>query len=225
MGERLEGKVVLVTGAGQASAGHRLGSSQGRCGGGPGRAHVGQREAVASEIADLGGKAIPLLCDVADRAQVDAAVAATAEAFGGLDAIVNNAAVGAQKLLADLTDEEVEKSWRVETMGTSVRHASRASAPAQNGGAIVNFGSTTAIEGNASFGAYAMSKEAIRDRRAWPPASGAGTTSGSTWSFPTLSSPPSQEFANQHPSASSACRAVLALRRVGDPSWTSAAPS
>ncbi|WP_372347920.1 SDR family oxidoreductase [Streptomyces sp. KL116D] len=93
---------------------------------------------MASEIADLGGKAIPLLCDVADRAQVDAAVAATAEAFGGLDAIVNNAAVGAQKLLADLTDEEVEKSWRVETMGTFVRHVSRASAPAQNGGAIVN---------------------------------------------------------------------------------------
>ncbi|MBJ7328901.1 MAG: NAD(P)-dependent oxidoreductase [Solirubrobacteraceae bacterium] len=45
----------------------------------------------ADEIREAGGKALPILGDVRDEAQVDAAVAKTVETFGGIDIVVNNA--------------------------------------------------------------------------------------------------------------------------------------
>lgn len=52
----------------------------------PGTIHTAAREIEAA-----GGKALPLVCDIRDEAQVQAAVAATVEAFGGIDICVNNA--------------------------------------------------------------------------------------------------------------------------------------
>lgn len=45
----------------------------------------------AAEIEKAGGRALPLLCDIRDEAQVEAAVAKTVETFGGIDICVNNA--------------------------------------------------------------------------------------------------------------------------------------
>lgn len=45
----------------------------------------------AEAIEKAGGKALPLVVDVRDEAVVEAAVAQAAEAFGGLDILVNNA--------------------------------------------------------------------------------------------------------------------------------------
>jgi citronellol/citronellal dehydrogenase len=45
----------------------------------------------AEEIEKAGGKALPLLCDIRDDAQLAAAVERTADAFGGIDICVNNA--------------------------------------------------------------------------------------------------------------------------------------
>jgi citronellol/citronellal dehydrogenase len=45
----------------------------------------------AEAVEAAGGRALPLLCDIRDPAQVTAAVAATAAAFGGIDILVNNA--------------------------------------------------------------------------------------------------------------------------------------
>ena len=45
----------------------------------------------AAEIEKAGGKALPLVCDIRDEAQVQAAVAATVAKFGGIDICVNNA--------------------------------------------------------------------------------------------------------------------------------------
>ena len=45
----------------------------------------------AAEIETAGGKALPIACDIRDEAAVRAAVAATANAFGGIDILVNNA--------------------------------------------------------------------------------------------------------------------------------------
>jgi len=45
----------------------------------------------AEEIEAAGGKALPLVCDIRDEAQVAEAVAGTASAFGGIDICVNNA--------------------------------------------------------------------------------------------------------------------------------------
>ncbi|TGV81341.1 SDR family NAD(P)-dependent oxidoreductase, partial [Mesorhizobium sp. M00.F.Ca.ET.149.01.1.1] len=45
----------------------------------------------AQEIEQAGGKALPVLCDIRDEAQVADAVAKTVERFGGIDICVNNA--------------------------------------------------------------------------------------------------------------------------------------
>ncbi len=45
----------------------------------------------AEEIEEAGGQALPVVCDIRDEEQVQAAVAATVERFGGLDICVNNA--------------------------------------------------------------------------------------------------------------------------------------
>jgi len=52
----------------------------------PGTIHT-----VAEEVRAAGGQALPLQCDIREEDQVRAAVAATVDAFGGLDILVNNA--------------------------------------------------------------------------------------------------------------------------------------
>ena len=52
----------------------------------PGTIHT-----AAEAIREAGGEALPLLCDIRDPEQVQAAVDATVEAFGGIYIVVNNA--------------------------------------------------------------------------------------------------------------------------------------
>ncbi len=52
----------------------------------PGTIHT-----AAAEIEAAGGRALAIACDIRDEAQITAAVARTAESFGGIDILVNNA--------------------------------------------------------------------------------------------------------------------------------------
>ncbi len=52
----------------------------------PGTIHT-----AAAEIERAGGKALPIACDIREESAVQAAVAATVKAFGGIDILVNNA--------------------------------------------------------------------------------------------------------------------------------------
>jgi len=45
----------------------------------------------AKEIEEAGGTALPIQCDIRDEAQIEAAISKTAEQFGGIDILVNNA--------------------------------------------------------------------------------------------------------------------------------------
>jgi NAD(P)-dependent dehydrogenase (short-subunit alcohol dehydrogenase family) len=216
---RLAGKVVLVTGAGQgvgrgaALALAREGAAVALAG-----RTLSKCESVAAEIAAFGGTALALACDVTERQQIDATVAATAERFGGLDALINNAQSSVQRLLTDTSDEDVDLCWRSGPMATL--YAMQAALPllrARGGGTIVNFGSSTAIEGNATFGAYAMAKEAIR---------GLSRVAAREWGrygirvnvvVPTALSPGAVEFRDAEPEKFRKQEARFALRRMGDP--------
>lgn len=66
----------------------------------PGTIHT-----AAAEVEELGGKALPLVCDIRDDAAVEAAVAKGAETFGGIDIVVNNASA-----IALLGTEEIKMS-------------------------------------------------------------------------------------------------------------------
>ncbi|GAA2907096.1 glucose 1-dehydrogenase [Streptosporangium fragile] len=107
MSDRHKGRTALVTGAGSGigrGIARRLAAEGARV------ACVDVKHDLADETVALitgeGGRALALSADVRDRAEVSAALEATAEAFGGLDYLVNNAGLVTMSSLEELTDEE-----------------------------------------------------------------------------------------------------------------------
>lgn len=161
----LNNKVALVTGGGQG-LGRAVALELARRGADvviSGRVES-KLVAVASEIEALGRRVVTVTGDVAVRADADRMVAAAAEQLGGLDILVNNAqARGGNKKLVDLDDATFETYFGSGARGTLYcMQAARPLLAARGGGCIINFGSPTGITGDVTFGAYAMTKEAIR---------------------------------------------------------------
>ncbi len=65
-----------------------------------------------------GGDCLPLVCDIRDGAQVEAAVARAAEAFGGIDAVVNNASAISLTGTADTPLKRFDLMTGVNSRGT-----------------------------------------------------------------------------------------------------------
>ena len=109
MSSELNGKVALVTGASRG-----LGEGAARALGGAGVAVmlVARDSAlvagVARDIADKGGRAEAISCDVSEYASVEKVVAATKARLGGLDILVNNA--GVIEPIADIAASD-PKAW------------------------------------------------------------------------------------------------------------------
>jgi citronellol/citronellal dehydrogenase len=72
----------------------------------------------AAAIEAAGGKALPLVCDIRDEAQVEAAVAAAAKAFGGIDICVNNASAISLTPLDKTDMKRVDLMFGINTRGT-----------------------------------------------------------------------------------------------------------
>ncbi|HEX9767484.1 MAG TPA: SDR family NAD(P)-dependent oxidoreductase, partial [Nitriliruptorales bacterium] len=94
MGERFTGKVAIVTGAGGG-----IGEAYARGLAAEGAAVVIAEinetagQSVAESITDDGGRAVAVTTDVSDEASTQTMAAATVEAFGQIDILVNNAAI------------------------------------------------------------------------------------------------------------------------------------
>jgi NAD(P)-dependent dehydrogenase (short-subunit alcohol dehydrogenase family) len=158
----LDGKVALVTGAGQGlGRGVSLAlASEGASLGLVGRT-AATLEGVAGEIADRGGKAVAIVCDVTSSEQVEAAVAETVAQFGTVDILVNAAQDYAFGGLADIDLASVENGWQSGPMGT-LRMMRAALPHLREGGAIVNVSSGVASDGDpGGVGIYAATKAAI----------------------------------------------------------------
>jgi NAD(P)-dependent dehydrogenase (short-subunit alcohol dehydrogenase family) len=115
---------------------------------------------------DVGGGAVFVAADVTDDADLDAAVAAATRHFGGVAALVNNAAVYAalapKRPLVELTTDDWDHVLRVNVRG--VWQAIRAVVgpmTAAGGGRIVNISSSTARAGAANLAHYVASKAAV----------------------------------------------------------------
>jgi citronellol/citronellal dehydrogenase len=72
----------------------------------------------ADEIAKAGGKALPLVVDVRDEAQVKDAIERTVSAFGGIDIVVNNASAVSRTSVADTDMRRFDLMHQVNTRGT-----------------------------------------------------------------------------------------------------------
>jgi len=81
----------------------------------------------AEEIEKAGGKALPILCDIRDDAQIEAAVQATIDRFGGIDICVNNAS--AINLTGTLTTTPKRYDLMHEINGRGTFMVSRACIP------------------------------------------------------------------------------------------------
>jgi 3-oxoacyl-[acyl-carrier protein] reductase len=95
--------------------------------------------------------------------QVDAAVAATSDAFGDISVLVNSAGIaGANAPLADYPADEWDKVIGVNLTGTfNVNKAVVAGMVARDYGRIVNVASIAGKEGNPNASAYSASKAGV----------------------------------------------------------------
>jgi NAD(P)-dependent dehydrogenase (short-subunit alcohol dehydrogenase family) len=126
------------------------------------RNEEGGRETVA-QIEAAGGTAAFTRADVTRVDEVDDWIAATAERFGGLDWLVNNAGMnGPTARLEDLAVEEFETIVRTNLLAAF--YTIRAAIPlmrARGGGSVVNIGSTASLQGYGMLSGYTASKHAL----------------------------------------------------------------
>ncbi len=79
----------------------------------PGTIHT-----AAAEIEAAGGKALPLAVDIRDAEQVEAAVGQAVAAFGGIDALINNASAINLTSTLDTSPKRFDLMWSVNARGT-----------------------------------------------------------------------------------------------------------
>ena len=125
---------------------------------------VDDAEATAREVGELGAEALPFRADVADESQVKAMVAATADRYGRIDVLVNNAGTTRFIPHPDL-DSLTDAVWN-DILGVNLKgtfFCCRAAAPElkKTGGAIVNIASIAAHRASGSSIAYAVSKAGV----------------------------------------------------------------
>jgi NAD(P)-dependent dehydrogenase (short-subunit alcohol dehydrogenase family) len=163
---RLDGKVAIVTGAG--GRGNSIGRAYALGLGTAGAAvvvsdlNVEGAKSVCAEIAAAGGKAIALPVDITDPESVKSMVTAAGQAFGGVDILVNNAALMAELGYLPAADIPIDQWNRIMAVNlTGALNCVQAVVPVmrqRGGGKIVNQVSAGAFP---ALSVYGISKLAL----------------------------------------------------------------
>lgn len=159
-----KGRVALVTGAG-SGMGLDTARAFARAGAAVTLADVSKAalQRAVDEITAAGGKAIGVVCDVADEAQVAAMVERTVAAFGRLDAAYNNA--GIQVPASEIADQSAEDYDLISAINqrgvwACMKHELKQMRK-QGSGAIVNCSSIGGLTGRALMAAYHGTKHGV----------------------------------------------------------------
>ena len=118
--------------------------------------------AAARAINEAGGVAMAVQADVSDRAQVSAMFTAIESQLGGVDILVNNAAVARQSLFTDISPEEWRNTFAVNVDG--MFHCSQLALPHMlrlHKGCIVNLSSMWGQVGASCEVLYSATKAAV----------------------------------------------------------------
>jgi len=117
-------------------------------------------EAAETLARESGARVVPVLCDVGDKASVTALYDKAEEAFGAVDIAFQNAGIITIAKVEDLTEEEWEKTLRVNTTGVFLccQEAIRRMRRTGRGGRIISTASGQARQGFVYTPHYAASK-------------------------------------------------------------------
>ena len=159
----LENQVAIVTGASQgigAACAERLshdGAAVALWDVDDARGH-----ALAASLNERGRRAIYQHCNVANKAEVDAALAATLTAFGRVDALINNAGIFKAANFLDITEADWDAVIDVNLKGAFlVGQAVARAMVGTGGGAIVNMSSVNGVMAIPSIASYNASKGGV----------------------------------------------------------------
>ena len=161
---RLEGKVALITG-GDSGIGRSVAVLYAREGADVAIVYTKEEQRDADEtrqaVEHEGGRCLLIPGDVRRSEFCERAVEQTVSELGRLDVLVNNAAYQEhQKDIADITDEQLERTFTTNIFGYF--YMARAAIPHMKpGSTIINTGSVTGLEGSAQLLDYSSTKGAI----------------------------------------------------------------
>ncbi len=213
----LEGKVAIVTGAGQgvgqgiayalAAEGARVivaGRTLSKC------------DTTVAEIVRRGGDASAVLCDVTDEGDINACVDTTIERYGTVDILVNNAQEVFITPLLNATREQFQRSWLSGPLAAfsfmQVCHPHLT-----DGGVVINLATAASLRADPdNYGVYASVKEAMRMLT---------RTAATEWGrdgirvmtlIPLATSAGYEQWAEDRPEEAAAFLRTVPLGRVGD---------
>jgi hypothetical protein len=161
---RLDGKVVIVTGAGQGiGAGIALAAAaEGASIVAAGRT-MAKVEKTAAEIGERGVEALAVQCDVRHRDEVDASIAAALDRFDRIDGVVNNAQMVSLGPVLEITEKDARRTWESGFLGSLWFMQAAYPALKESRGSVVNLGTGSALRNDLpGFALYAGTKEMIR---------------------------------------------------------------
>jgi NAD(P)-dependent dehydrogenase (short-subunit alcohol dehydrogenase family) len=217
---RLDGKVAIVTGAGQG-IGRGIALVFAREGAKVVIAEIKEHRArrTADEIVAAGGEAFGIFTNVSQREQVLHMVDETVRCYGTVDILVNNAqGMHARTPVAELTSEQVDIFWVSGVKGTLwCMQVVYPIMKAKGYGRIINFVSSAGFRGEPGLGDYNATKEGIRALT---------KTAAREWGrdgitvnciAPGALSKRGQEFMKRDPEEFERRNAQKAIPRLGDP--------
>lgn len=163
--KKLEGKVALVTGAGQG-IGRAIALRLARDGADIAIADMNEAKMsdVAAEVRGIGRKATTFKADVSKRDDVYAAIENAEKVLGGFDIMVNNAGIAQVQPIADVTQDELDKILKINVGGVlwGIQAAAAKFKQRKHKGKIISASSIAGHDGFAMLGAYSASKFAVR---------------------------------------------------------------